>query len=115
MRAIAQDRGELLSGIGRTKGVCLSTHLFEGQSSLPDGARRAVGDILTDDGEGTPEGISLEGQDDLYTGSASHVLDQAEVASQQILLQYIAGGGKLSLIVRCQYFVFIHIFCKIQR
>ena len=79
MRAILQDQGELLGGIGGAESVRLRTHLLEGQASLVDGARRAMRDVFADDREGLPEGIGLESQDDLHASTLGYLLDEAEV------------------------------------
>ena len=66
-----------------------ATELFHGKACLIGTAGRGVGDVLTKDGEGLPQGKGLEGKDDFCTALSCHIANERKVASEQPFLYHI--------------------------
>jgi hypothetical protein len=84
MSATIQYGREIILGIGWTVGMSQASELAIGKQSLIDTAGRSMADILTKDGKSLPEGIGLESQDYLNTSRICNMLDQFQIATQQL-------------------------------
>ncbi len=75
-----------------------SLHLFHGKSGFMGAAGGSPRNILPDNRKDLPQGKTLEGQNDLYTGLLAHPLDRFKIPAQQALFNYITGIGYLGKI-----------------
>ena len=87
--AQVQYLAELVLLVGGAVGMAERAELFERKACLAQTAGRGVTDVLAEDGEGAPQGKSLEGKDNLHVGFVGHALDELQVPPEQLLLKQI--------------------------
>ena len=85
----AQKLREIGLGVGRREGVGAGAELLQSQTRLPGAGGRRGRDIFAQDGKRAPQGVGLEGQNDLGTGGIGHTADKLQIAAQKALLDEI--------------------------
>ena len=75
--------------VGRSVSVCPTAELFERQARFVRRRSRGVGDILAKDGESFPKREGLESKNELRTGSARDVRDEAKISTQKTLFENV--------------------------
>lgn len=73
-----------------------TSKLLESQFRLTQRTRRSRMDVLSENRKSLPQGISLEGKNNLHIGTFCHTFDKTQVASQSLLLQNINWGVNLT-------------------
>ena len=75
-------------GIGICGRICVgwTSELFIGQTCLEEGTGGGGVDILTEYGERLPQGIGLEGENNLHTSLIGHSADERQVTPQELFL-----------------------------
>jgi len=94
MAGTAEDGGEILLGVGGAVGVGARPEFLESEACLVGTGGSGVGDVFAEDGECLPEGKGLEGEDNLCSGTFSHIADEGEVAAQEGFFEEVVGSGE---------------------
>ena len=89
MAGATGDLVDLVIGVSRRESMRPGPELLESEAGLIERAGRRGLDILAEDGEGSPQGIGFESQDNLHVRLSGHVGYESKVVSKQRLLQNI--------------------------
>ena len=89
VRGTTEDLREIVFGVGRAIGVSRRAELLKSQTGLI-GRRGCSGiDVLTEDGECSPQGKGLEGKNDLSSRAVCDIANEGEIATEFVFLEEV--------------------------
>ena len=94
--AAGQNLVDLAWGVDGGIGVGQTAQFLGGQAGFGERAGGGLGEHLTNNGEGIPEGKGLESQNDLGTTALLNIANEAHIAAESFGLQNVAWRWDLT-------------------